>query len=113
MMSRTPSATSESTSQAISGRLHSGIIGFGSRYVSGRSRVPSPAARIMDFIGVSLDSQILGRKDHVLRQIGPRAPSLPVEISVSLADRLIHAHSKLGGDRSNQLHGSLDLEVVA
>src|ERR1051325_87870 len=35
---------------AITGRSSTGTIGFGSSYVSGRRRVPSPAARTMAFM---------------------------------------------------------------
>jgi hypothetical protein len=36
---------------SITGRLTTGTIGFGREYVMGRSRVPSPAARIIARIG--------------------------------------------------------------
>src|SRR3954471_3479169 len=46
-MSSMPAARNASTAYAISGRLQTGTIGFGSVLVTGRSRVPRPAARIM------------------------------------------------------------------
>src|SRR5687768_9794837 len=127
MTSFDPAAMSESTAQAMSGLLSSGTIGLGSVYVTGRKRVPNPAARIMDLMVVeqtflsagteqtrmsALHSwQLLRRKDHVLRQVGARAAVLPVQIGIGLAQAVIHAHPQLLGHRANHVHRSLDLEV--
>ena len=42
-----PCSFSSRAACSITGTFSTGAIGFGIRYVSGRSRVPSPAARII------------------------------------------------------------------
>src|SRR4051794_21839561 len=107
-MSSMPAPRNASTAYAISGRLHTGTIGFGRVLVTGRSRVPSPAARITD-----LTLQRVRCKHHVLRQIGARASRLPVQIGVRLPDPLLDVHPELRGDGTDDVHRSFDLEVIA
>src|SRR6185369_4423099 len=107
-MSSMPAARKASTAYAISGRLQTGTIGLGSVLVMGRSRVPRPAARIID-----LTSERVRWEDHVLRQIGARPSRLPVKIGVRLADAVLDVHAEVGGDGADDVHRSLDLEVIA
>src|SRR5437870_7479429 len=117
MISPTPASTSESTSRAIRGRPPSGSIGFGTVYVIGRSRMPTPAARIIAFMrgcvvsqsrGLAVGgtarprhretaqpSKVLRREYHILRQIVSRAARLTIEIGIARPDCLIHVHAEL------------------
>src|SRR3954467_14664488 len=52
-MSSKPWSASSRTMCSIIGRFATGIMGLGWLLVSGRSRVPSPPARMTAFIGVS------------------------------------------------------------
>src|SRR6185503_8558264 len=49
-----PLAASSRTMCSITGRLRTGTIGFGTAWVIGLNRVPSPAARIIAFMGRSV-----------------------------------------------------------
>src|SRR3954454_5273701 len=105
-----PAASSASTAHPISGRPATGTIGFGIVYVTGRRRVPYPAARIIAFIG---PSQLLRRKDHVFAEVRPRPPRHPIQVRVRLPDRLIHVHAEVGSDAADHVHRAFDLEIVA
>src|SRR5438270_89167 len=135
MISPTPASMSESTNRAISGRPPSGSIGFGTVYVIGRSRMPTPAARIIAFMrgrvlsqsrGLAVGgtarprnretgqpSKVLRREHHILRQIASRAARLSIKIGIARADRLIHVHAELAGHRPDHIHRAFDLEIFA
>src|SRR5437016_12567398 len=53
------------------------------------------------------------RNDHVLRQVGARAASLAIEISVALTEGVIHIHPEIRNDGTNDFHRSFNLEVIA
>src|SRR5436305_11474846 len=58
-------------------------------------------------------SKLLGRKDHVLAEVGPRTPRYTIQIGVRLTDRLIHVHAQVGGDAADHVHRAFDFEIVA
>src|SRR5438067_3115283 len=58
-------------------------------------------------------SELLGRKDHVLAEIGTSAPRHPIEIRVRLPDGLFHGHAEVVGDAADDVDGAFDFEIVA
>src|SRR3954454_17211337 len=99
-MSSTPWERSQSSMNAMNGRSTKGTTGLGTVDVSGRSRVPSPPARMSACIVPSLDSSVCrgghpGSPDALVRQAG-RARGLDVQEVASVHQkRPAHAGAHL------------------
>src|SRR3712207_982905 len=93
--SSTPWERSQSSIKAMKGRSTSGTTGFGTVLVSGRSRVPSPPARMSACIrdGRGLDGDAVeGAADALVGQAGV-AHGLRVE-EVAPVDEHVAAHAR-------------------
>src|SRR6187551_2896073 len=71
MTSSTPWPRSQSSMKAMNGRSTSGTTGLGTREVSGRSRVPSPPARMRACTGRALAGAVArGAPDRLVDEAG-------------------------------------------